>query len=40
MKVCKHCNKQIKENYTFISSAVWGGKLDCDPNNPEYIGVC
>ena len=36
---CKNCGK-IKEEYAFISSAVWGGIPYCNPNDPSFIGVC
>ena len=36
---CKDCGK-LKEDYAFISSAVWGGRYQCDPNDPSSIGVC
>jgi hypothetical protein len=39
-RYCKDCGKEIQEDYVFISSAVWGGKTMCDPNDPASIGVC
>ena len=36
---CKNCNPII-ERYMGVRSAVRGGELKCDPNDPNNIGIC